>query len=185
MGPRFFLPVMDQALTELTAEIRQRVADLGYEVVDLRRQGAGSRVRLQIRVDRVNAEPGQGITVDECAAVSRALQSWLDEAQLLGPRYVLEVSSPGIERPVRWREHWERYRGREVSVRIEGRGRLRAVIQDVRPDADVVVLRPTDGGDAEDVPLERVREATLVVDWEAIERSATERTSTKSTKESG
>lgn len=185
MGPRFFLQSMDQALTQLTAEIRRRVADLGFEVVDLRKLGSGSRVRLQVRVDRPDAEPGHGITVEECATVSRVLEAWLDEADVLGSRYVLEVSSPGIERPVRWREHWERYRGREVSVRIEGRGRFRATIQAVHPDADVVVLHPTAGGDAEDVPLERVREATLVVDWDAVERSAAKRTRTKSTKESG
>ncbi len=185
MGPRFFLSDMDRELTQLTAEIRRRVADLGFEVVDLRRQGAGSRVRLQVRVDRPDAEPGHGITIDECAAVSRALESWLDEAQILGARYVLEVSSPGIERPVRWREHWERFRGREVNVRIEGRGRFRAVIHGVHADADVVVLQPTAGGDVEDVPLDQVRDATLVVDWKAVERSAAKRTSTKSTKESG
>ncbi len=185
MGPRFFLSDMDQELTQLTAEVRRRVADLGFEVVDLRRQGAGSRVRLQVRVDRPDAEPGRGITVDECAAVSRALEAWLDEAQILGTRYVLEVSSPGIERPVRWREHWQRYRGREVNVRVEGRGRFRAVIRDVHADADVVMLQPVSGGDAEEVPLERVRDATLVVDWKAIERLAAERTSTQSIKESG
>jgi ribosome maturation factor RimP len=159
----------------LTAEIRARVAELGYELVDLRQRGSPRRVVLQVRVDRPDAEPGQGITIEECAAVSRVLEAWLDEADVLGPRYALEVSSPGIERPVRWREHWERFAGRDVNVRLHERRRLKATIVGVVPDADAVILRPTDGGEDLTVALDDVREATLVVDWTALERSAARR----------
>ncbi len=142
----------------------------------MRQRGAGTRVRLQVRVDHPDAAPGHGITVDECAAVSRELERWLDGEQALGTRYVLEVSSPGIERPVRWREHWLRYRGRDVRVRVAGRGRFTATIVRVEDEADVIVLQPMDGSDPLEVPMEDVQEATLVVDWSAVERSA-ERTS--------
>lgn len=168
---------MELSLEQLTQEIRSRVADLGYELVDLRRRGAGSRIGLQLRIDHPDAEPGDGITVDECAKVSRALERWLDGDHVLGPRYVLEVSSPGIERPVRWREHWERFQGREVNVRVEERGRFRATIVGVQPDADVVVLAPTGEPGTVEVPLDRIRDATLVVDWEAVERQRAERRS--------
>jgi ribosome maturation factor RimP len=151
------------------------VAELGFELVDIQQRGAGSRVRLQVRVDRPDSEPGRGITVDECAAVSRAIEGWLDASGALGTRYVLEVSSPGIERPVRWREHWERFRGREVQVRIRGRHRMRATIEAVRSD-DVVVLRPSGGGEPEHVALEDIQEATLAVDWETVERAAGKKT---------
>jgi ribosome maturation factor RimP len=165
---------MDDTLAALTAEIRSRVEDLGYELADLRRRGSGNRVSLQIRVDRPDAAPGRGITVEECSSVSRALERWLDEERPLGARYVLEVSSPGIERPVRWREHWERFTGRDVHVKLAGHARMRATIVRLSGDADAVVLRPVDGAADMTVPLEDVRDATLAVDWTAIERSITD-----------
>ena len=166
---------MELPLVELTDEVRSRVAALGYELVDLRTRGSSSRMSLQIRVDRHDAGPGRGITVAECAAVSRALEKWLDRSELLGRRYRLEVSSPGIERPVRWREHWERFRGREVRVRLEGLGRVRATIVRVLREPDRVVLRVTDKTEELTVPLDEARDATLVVDWSEIGRSMSKR----------
>ena len=150
------------------------MAELGFELVDIQQRGAGSRIRLQVKVDRPDSEPGRGITVDDCAAVSRALEGWLDATGVLGARYVLEVSSPGIARPLRWREHWERFLGREVQVRVRGRHRMRATIDAVRSD-DVVVLQPIEGGEPETVALEDIQEATLAVDWETVERAAAKR----------
>lgn len=157
---------MDLTLDQLTDEVRRRVAELGFELVDLSKGGTRTRSRLQVRVDRPDAGPGHGISVDECAAVSRALEAWLDAAQVLGPRYVLEVSSPGIERPVRWREHWERFQGRDVQLRVQGRGRFQATIERVVGDA--VVLRPALEDETIEVPLAAIRDATLVVDWSEI-----------------
>lgn len=157
---------MFPSLADLTGEIRSRVAALGFELVDLRRGGTAQRVRLQVRVDRADAAPGHGITIDECAGVSRALQAWLDASDVLGPRYVLEVSSPGVERPVRWPEHWARFAGRDVLVRLPERGRTRATIMGVAEGGATVTLRLA-GGDLVTVPLEQARDATLVVDWDA------------------
>ena len=159
---------MDLMLDQLTAEVRRRVAGLGFELVDLSKGGTKTRTRLQLRVDRPDAKPGHGISVDECAAVSRALEAWLDADEVLGQRYVLEVSSPGIERPVRWREHWERYQGRDVQVRLRDRGRFRATIERVLGDS--VVLRSVQEEETIEVPLTAIRDATLVVDWAAIGR---------------
>ena len=160
---------MDTSLTTLTDEIRRRVAALGFELVDIRQRGTRKRAVLQIRIDRSGAGPGQGITVNECAQVSRSLEPWLDETQVLGPRYVLEVSSPGVERPVRWREHWERFAGSDVRVRLPGLGRVRATIVAVTGNGDQVVLRPEGGPEDVTVPLDEARDATLVVDWSAMD----------------
>jgi ribosome maturation factor RimP len=153
----------------LTAEIRARVAALGFELVDLRLGGAGSRARLQVRVDRADATVGRGITIDECALVSRALEAWLDATRLLGARYVLEVSSPGIERPVRWPEHWERFIGRDVRVRVAGRGRVRARLEGLAPDREAVTLRLCDSNVVVTLRLEQARDATLAVDWDGAD----------------
>jgi ribosome maturation factor RimP len=156
---------MDDHLENLTAEMRRRVAGLGYELADLRRRGSERRPLVQLRIDWPDSEPGRGITHEDCQLVSRALERWLDADGVLGERYVLEVSSPGIERPVRWPDHWDRFRGQDVNVKIAGRGRVRATIVDVVNDGSTVVLRPK--GEAEDiaVPIQDARDATLAFDW--------------------
>jgi ribosome maturation factor RimP len=133
---------MQDDLANLTEDVRARVAELGFELVDLRRGGTARRARLQVRIDRPEATPGHGITVDDCTHVSRALERWLDGAGLLGSNYILDV-----------------------NVRLRGRGRRRATIVRVLPDAEAVVLRVV-GEEAEvTVPLDEARDATLVVDW--------------------
>ena len=151
-------------LTELTTQVRARLATFGLELADIRKGGSRSRPLLQVRIDRPDITVGVGVTVDDCARVSRALEEWLDQAGILGARYILEVSSPGIERPVRWREHWVRFVGRDVNVRLPGRGRVRATIVRVE-DSDTVVLRLQSGGEELAVALAEARDARLAVDW--------------------
>ena len=165
LGPRFFLSSMEDNLASLITEVRNRVAELGYELVDLRKRGSRGRPVLQVRVDRSDSAPGGGITHADCSLVSRALELWLDEVRALGEGYVLEVSSPGVERPIRWPEHWSRFRGHEVNIRLTGRGRIRATIVDVINDGTHVLLRPEGTTDDVAVPLEDVRDATLAVNW--------------------
>lgn len=157
---------MDQDLAGLTAEIRNRVQKLGFELVDLRRRGSRTRPVIEARIDRPDSTPGNGVSSQDCVVVSRSLEAWLDETQLLGPKYVLEVSSPGIERPIRWPEHWRRFRGQDVHVKLATRGRVRATIVDVIDDDTRVVLRVAASGETLEVGLDDVTHATLVVDWE-------------------
>lgn len=156
---------MPDDLSELTAQVRARLDALGYELADIRKGGSQGRPLLQVRIDRPGSSAGSGITVDDCALVSRALEAWLDEAGILGERYILEVSSPGIERPLKWREHWVKFVGRDVMVRLAGRGRVRATIVRVPEGADDVVLRLSGQTDEIAVPLEQARDARLAVDW--------------------
>ena len=93
----------------LLAPIRDHVATLGFELVDLRRAGTLQRPILQVRIDRPDSRPGQGVTADDCAAVSRALEVHLDQRGDVSERYVLEVSSPGVERPLVRRRDFERF----------------------------------------------------------------------------
>jgi len=160
---------MQIALDQLTAELQRRLADIGFEAVDVRKGGAARRVRLQVRIDRLDAEPGRKVTIDDCATVSRHLEAWLDTSGVLGDRYVLEVSSPGMERPVRWLAHWARFVGRDVDVRVRDRGRVRARIVSVDTGTASVTLTLA-GGETVTVPVDEARDATLVVDWEAALR---------------
>lgn len=94
-----------------------RVEALGYEVVELEWAGSASRPILRLRVDRPGSTRGDGVTVEECARVSRALEAWLDEVPELPERYVIEVSSPGVERPLLRRRDFERFMGSEIRVK--------------------------------------------------------------------
>jgi ribosome maturation factor RimP len=151
------------SIDDLIDPVRQLVAALGFELVDLRRSGSPERPLLQVRVDRPESSPGHGVSAEDCVRVSRALERFLEERRVVGPRYVLQVSSPGIERPIRWPEHWRRFIGRQVRIKGRHSTHSPATILEV-PDESHVRLRFTDGEDAV-VPLAEIREATLVVEW--------------------
>jgi ribosome maturation factor RimP len=147
-----------------TESLRSAVADLGFELVELQLLGPDSRRTMHLRIDLPGGgSPGRGVTTANCAVVSRALERQLEAAGAVGPHWRLEVSSPGIERPVRFPEHWLRYVGRTVRVKAMGRpGRFEGRIA-AMPDAGHVTLALADG--EETFALDRIREATLVVDW--------------------
>ena len=165
---------LDESLDGLLSLIREHIASLGFELVDLRRAGTLDRPILQLRVDRPDSTPGHGITAEECASVSRGLQRLLESRGLVGPRYVLEVSSPGIERPIRWPEHWRRYVGRRARIRAEGvPGRPEVEILAV-PDEGHVTVRLPDGSERT-LALGAVREARLTYAWAPPGRPAKRR----------
>lgn len=150
----------------LVEAVRTRLEPLGFDLADLRIGGTPKRPLVQVRIDLLPGAPegeARGVTVDDCAVASRALEAWLDADRVLGERYVLEVSSPGIERPLRWARHWARYVGRDVRVRLTGLGRVRARIVAV-PDEETVVLAP-DGAEPRPVRLAEIHDARLAVDW--------------------
>jgi ribosome maturation factor RimP len=148
----------------LVEAFRARVATLGFDLVDLRIGGTAQRPLVQVRIDVLPGGPeARGVTVAECATVSRALEAWLDASGPLGNRYILEVSSPGMERPIRWARHWVRFIGRDVTAKIPGLGRVRARIVAV-PDEATVVLEPQ-GGAPRSVALAEIKDARLAVDW--------------------
>jgi len=142
---------------------KARVTDLGFELADLRVGGTPRRPHVRVRIDWPPTTPPRGVSVDDCARVSRALEAWLDAGGPLGSRYVLEVSSPGMERPLRWPEQWARFVGRQVHLRAAGLGRVRATIEAV-PDATRVVIRPQ-GGEPQELRFESIQDASLAVDW--------------------
>jgi ribosome maturation factor RimP len=87
----------------------------GYELVDVEWVRGGGRWTLRVFIDR----PG-GVNVDDCQLVSRTIDPILDVEDFIEPAYDLEVSSPGLDRPLRTPEHFERYRGQRVHVRAYG-----------------------------------------------------------------
>ncbi len=150
-------------LTESLEEtFRSQLDALGLELADLRIGGTAQRPLVQVRIEWPPSDPPRPVTVADCARASRALEAWLDQGGPLGPRYLLEVSSPGLERPLKWHRHWVRFVGRTITARLEGLGRVRARIVAV-PDQATVVLQ-LEGGAERTLPLAAVRDARLAAD---------------------
>jgi ribosome maturation factor RimP len=122
-------------LGELLAPV---VAELGYELWELEyapRAGGGLlRLYIDVSFGDTTRDP-RGITLDDCEKVSRAVSETLDASDPIPGRYTLEVSSPGLDRVLRTREHFERFAGERVRLEmmqpVDGRkrfsGRLKAV----------------------------------------------------------
>jgi ribosome maturation factor RimP len=142
-----------------------RLAALGFELVELRRGGSSRRPHLSVRIDWTDIVPGRKVTVDDCALVSRALEAWLDEAKVGGGEYILEVSSPGMDRPLRRLDEWRRFTGRAVDILAPGLGgRFRVTLIGVAEEPEPAVELQFPKGERRIVRLSEIKEARLGIE---------------------
>jgi ribosome maturation factor RimP len=137
---------------------------LGFDLFELRRGGTRSRPVLEVRLDR---RDGAEVTVDDCARASRAIEARLDGGDLVAPQYVLQVSSPGVERPLRGPADWRRFAGRWASVNspaLGGRAEYSIVALEGGDGAEVAVLQDAKGNERR-VALSDVSDARLAFRW--------------------
>jgi ribosome maturation factor RimP len=134
---------------------------LNYELVDVEFAQAGRGGVLRIFIDRRAEDSSLGITVDDCANVSHAVSQVLEIQDPIKGHYTLEVSSPGFDRILRTRAHFERFVGErifaELKLPIEGRRRYVGVLKSIAEDTVVVEV----DGKAHSLPLERIQKARL------------------------
>jgi len=132
---------------------------MGYEIVRVHLSG-GQRPVLQVMAERADGAP---MTVDDCADISRTVSALLDVEDPIQGAYSLEVSSPGIDRPLTRLKDFERYAGFEARVEtrgpIDGRRRFRGVLKGV---AGETVRLEVEGGLAE-LPFDGILRAKLVL----------------------
>jgi ribosome maturation factor RimP len=170
------------------------VAALGYELVHLEWSGSGRKHKLQVFIDHPD-----GIALDDCARLSPVVSNALDAAEVAEPEgpvarmlvgtYDLELSSPGLDRPLSRRAHFERFVGRRARIRTfsplrpadgsdaEGHTQknFSGRIAGVEPDADrpaddregTVELVDEDSGAHHRIPLAQIRRANLVYEEDA------------------
>jgi ribosome maturation factor RimP len=133
---------IDRRLAEI---VRPTIEGMGYELVRVRLLG-GQRKTLQIMADR----PEGGIEVEDCARISTAIGAVLDVEDPLEEAYTLEVSSPGIDRPLtRLKDFdtWEGFEARlETSELIDGRRRFKGVLQGTEGDEVLIGIEGPEGG---------------------------------------
>ncbi|MGE4218000.1 MAG: ribosome maturation factor RimP [Alphaproteobacteria bacterium] len=149
-------------------EVTQRIAEIvgpsleamGYDLVRVRIAGGQSRATLQVMAERRDAE---AMTVDDCAEISRTVSALLDVEDPISGAYMLEVSSPGIDRPLTRPGDYDRFQGFEVKLELrfaqDGRRRFRGRILGI---ADGLVRLATDTGEVA-LPYADIDTAKLVL----------------------
>ena len=152
---------------DLSSIIKPEIERMGYVYWGLQFNGYGRRSLLRIYIDHPD-----GITLDDCSAVSDQLSGVLDVEDLMRQAYTLEVSSPGIERPLLSNEHYELYIGAMIKVksyepfnnRKNFTGRLEAAT------ANSITLKVEQ--ESIDIPYGAIKQGRLLCEeWDYSERS--------------
>jgi ribosome maturation factor RimP len=158
----------DRALLEMIDPVAE---SLGLAVVRVRLMGGTLRRRLQIMAERV---VDNDISVEECARLSRAVSEVFDAADPISGEYLLEVSSPGIDRPLTRLIDFDLFEGYEARLEtdrmVEGRKRFKGILAGTEGDSVAIDL----DGEEETalIPFEWVADAKLVLTDELLKRGA-------------
>lgn len=151
---------MSRVAVEVEAIARPVVEENGMELVDVQYVKEKGRWYLRVFIDK----PG-GVTVDDCQLISEKLDPILDARDPIPHAYVLEVSSPGIERPLKKLSHFQRFEGSKVLlttyVPIEGRRRFKGRLG---PATASMVVVEVDGREVV-IPMDQVASARLVAEF--------------------
>jgi ribosome maturation factor RimP len=140
---------------KLLALVEPAVRDEGFDVNDVQIGGGKTRPTVQVFVEKAEGP----VTIADCATVSRYLSPLLDAEGVMPGPFVLEVSSPGVERALRTARHFEGAVGRRVKIVAEGAGFVGGVLREVREGCVVVV----DGATEHVVELAHVKRANVWV----------------------
>lgn len=151
---------------------------MGFRLVQVRVMGGEHRKTLQIMAEPADLE--REMNVDDCAEISRAVSAILDVEEPLAGAYVLEVSSPGLERPLVGEEDFVRFAGHEARIElrrlIDGRRRYSGVVQGAGDGVAEVLVNGRDGAQVVRVPLKEIERAHLCPGDDLIEAALKKRT---------
>jgi ribosome maturation factor RimP len=149
---------MRQVISQLTEIARSVVEPMGYELVGVEysQRGSGGSV-LRVYIDHP-----QGVSLDDCSAVSHQLSGVLDVEDPIPGHYDLEVSSPGLDRPLFGVEHYERFRGKRARVRLAAKLNGRRNFDGVLGGVEGSRLLLEVDGELQGLPLDMIESARLV-----------------------
>lgn len=160
----------DQRLVELLDPVAEAA---GYEIVRLRLMGGEHARRLQIMAETPDGE----MVVEDCARLSRAISEVMDAADPISGEYTLEVSSPGVDRPLTRLKDFATYEGHEARIELdrvaEGRKRFRGVLAGVEGDNIGIDLEGEEATAM--VPFSWIVDAKLILTDALMKRGAEER----------
>jgi ribosome maturation factor RimP len=147
---------------EVAALIEAPLSDLGFQLIRVMISGRNGTT-VQIMAER----PDGTMTVEDCALVSRNLSPLLDAHDPIRGQYTLEVSSPGIDRPLVRASDFDAWAGHEAKIEsrvlIQGRKRFRGLLQGLAGDEVGLALSSDQGGGVVSLPIEDIVDARLVL----------------------
>ena len=146
-------------LEEIKKEIKTETDSYGLDLVDIDLKGKPGTFRMSVFVDT-----NSGVTIDQCSEISKRLISLRVLEPYLGEKYLLEVSSPGIDRPLKEISDFKRKIGVDLNVKFQNGEKVKKIkgkVMDVTADA---VKIKTSGGELF-VPLEKIERATQTLPW--------------------
>jgi ribosome maturation factor RimP len=156
-------------IVERVRNVAVRVAGThGLQVFDVqfRREAPGMVLRVQLDRAGPSATPEESVSVEDCARVSRDLSAVLDVEDTVPVAYTLEVSSPGLDRPLRSEDDYRRFAGRRVKLvmreAVEGQKFVKGTLRGVE---DGMVLVDSEGGRRYRVPVQVITRANLEVEF--------------------
>jgi ribosome maturation factor RimP len=148
-------------IAELTALIEPEVKALGFDLVRIKLFGSGDDHTLQIMAEDPKTKQ---LVIEDCATISRRLSDLLDEVDPIEEAYRLEVSSPGIDRPLTRLHDFREWAGHEAKIStseiVEGRKSFRGVLKGV--DAESVLFKDAKAGEVA-IPFALVSDAKLLL----------------------
>jgi ribosome maturation factor RimP len=154
---------MSERREELAERMAAALAAAGYELVALKLVPGGGTLNVRVLIDHL--EGRAGVSLGDCSAASKAIQSELNLDLWFPGRYVLEVSSPGVDRPLTRPEHYRRFQGEAAVVRRKtsdpARQRVKGRI--AAADHEGVTLELV-GGEAERLTYAEIESARLEMD---------------------
>jgi len=158
--------VATPVLSRVRALVEPLVVDLGLELYDLEQRGG----TLRVTIDTPPGSSGS-VNLDALATATRLISRELDHSDPIPGRYTLEVTSPGVERPLRLPEHFAREIGKDVALRLrpgdDGRRRIRGLL--VASTADTITVRTGVNDDAtpieETVAVDQIEKAHTIFEW--------------------
>ena len=163
---------MNASRTELQREFEERLSRLGYDLVQVEWAGRAHHPIIRLRVERTALD--RPVSLGDCTAVSRGMEAWLDSDVRMPDRYVLEVSSPGLDRPLTRARDFRRFRGRKIAVQGTGplsgdASRIEGTLLGFAGDGEETgsILLRLSGGHEIEVPRSRVAKARLIHEWSA------------------
>jgi len=159
----------EASVVEQVRSVAGRVAaSYGLEIFDVQFRREAPGLILRVRIDRPGpaARAEESVSVEDCARVSRDLSAVLDVEDVVPTAYTLEVSSPGLDRPLRRPDDYRRFAGRRAQVvmreRVDGQGFFKGRLGGV-DGAEVVI--EADDGRTHRVPLNLIARANLEVEF--------------------
>ena len=156
-------------IAAVAKRIEPEVASLGYELVRVAMIGGSSDPTLQVMAERPDTRQ---LDLSDCEAISRRLSEWLDANDPIEGSYRLEVSSPGIDRPLTRTKDYADWAGHEARLKfeqpIDGAKQVSGVIEGI--DGNVVRIATTKG--VREVPMESIASAKLLLTDKLIKATA-------------